>query len=160
MEKSFAGDCKELFGASDSESSESNEKLKYLKGNPCERVKSCNYFLCSECHVLNIIRLMISRKRLKILTRGSKSWSLKIKIYNDNYNFVILLKFDSYVKIIDNDLFILTTIKVEKGYNTFWVGFMKPCCLVALTHFWALQDRHGTKGAYTQTHHPSTGEPL
>ena len=84
FEQTFAEDCKELVGASDSESSESKDKLEYLKGNPCEKVKNCKCFLCSECHVVDRDRLrwVMRKKDNKINDLEEEVENLKEEVEN------------------------------------------------------------------------------
>ena len=60
-EQSLAEDADELLGGSDSDGSASKDKLAYLEGNPCKRVR-CVCFLCHKC-------LLVDKERLRYVMR-------------------------------------------------------------------------------------------
>ena len=73
-EQSSAEDADELLGGSDSDSSASKDKLAYLQGNPCEKVR-CACFLCRQC-------LLVDKDRLRygMRTKDDEIENLKKEI--------------------------------------------------------------------------------
>ena len=62
-EQSSAEDTDELLGGSDSDSSASKDKLAYLQGNPCDKVR-CAYFFCRKY-------LLVDKDRLRYVMRNT-----------------------------------------------------------------------------------------